>query len=154
MDISQAPAGRMKSEPMHTLLVDEPEPVAIGEIPSSPLTASESPALAPSVIGRGVRVTGEIVCHQDLFVEGEVDGRLELPDHRLTIGPRGNVKATIKAQNVVIVGTAEATIEATERVELCSQCRLVGDIKTPRIVIKDGAHFKGTIDVVRKTPPA
>ena len=110
--------------------------------------------MAPSLVGQSVRIAGDVCCHQDLFVEGEVNGSLELTDHKLTIGPQARVKANIHAQNVVVVGLAEGNIEATERVELCSQCRLIGDIKTPRIVIKDGAHFQGTIEVTRQPPAA
>jgi cytoskeletal protein CcmA (bactofilin family) len=101
-----------------------------------------------SLVGKSVRITGEIFCGQDLVVEGEVDGTVTLPDHKLTIGPQANVKAAIQAQDVVVVGVAEGTIEA-QRVELCSHSHLVGDIKTPRISIKDGAHFQGTIEVTR-----
>lgn len=105
-----------------------------------------------SLVGRAVRIAGEICCRQDLYVDGEVDGQMELTDYKLTIGPQARVKADIRAQNVVIVGQAEGKIQATERVELCSQCSLIGDIETPRVVIKDGAHFKGTIHTA--PPPA
>ena len=137
---------------MQTLLADDTETIASGGIPSGFLMADESRTMAPSLVGRTVRIAGEIFCHQDLFVDGEVDGSIHLPEHKLIIGPRANVKATIRAQNVVIVGNAEAIIEASERVELCSQCKLVGEIKTPRLVIKDGANFKGTIEVTRQVP--
>ena len=101
-----------------------------------------------SLVGRSVRITGEIYCGQDLIVEGEVDGTVKLPEHKLTIGPEATVKATIQAQAVVVVGAAEGTIEA-QRVELCNHSHLLGDIKTPRIAIQDGAHFQGTIEVTR-----
>jgi cytoskeletal protein CcmA (bactofilin family) len=106
-----------------------------------------------STLGRTVRVEGKIVSHQDLHVDGQVDGTIELPDCKLTIGPQAHVRASIKAQNVSLVGNAEGTIEANERVELCSQSRLVGDIKTPRLVIKDGAYIKGKVDVVQPLVP-
>lgn len=135
---------------MNTLLVAEAEPLAFGA-PSLQTTA-EPKTLPPSLVGRAVRITGEITCHQDLFIEGEVDGSMELTDYKLTIGSQAHVKASIRAQNVVVIGRAEGNIEASERVELCSQCNLIGDIKTPRIVIKDGACFKGTIEVTRQPP--
>jgi cytoskeletal protein CcmA (bactofilin family) len=111
------------------------------------------PSEKTSTLGRTVRVEGKIISHQDLHVEGQVDGTIELSGNKLTIGPLANVRANIKAQNVSIVGNAEGTIEATERVELCSQCRLVGDIRTPRLVIKDGAYIKGKVDVIRIPAP-
>ena len=111
------------------------------------------PGERTSTLGRTVRVEGKIISHQDLHVDGQVDGTIELSGNKLTIGPQANVKASIRAQNVSIVGNAEGTIEATERVELCSQCRLVGDIRTPRLVIKDGAYIKGNVDVFRRPAP-
>ena len=135
---------------MQTTLVGDPEPVP----PRGTFAASAEPSIfTPSLVGRAVRIAGDICCQQDLFVDGEVNGSLELTDHKLTIGPMARVKANIHAQNVVVVGMAEGTIEASERVELCSQCSLTGDIKTPRIIIKDGAHFQGTIEVIREPPP-
>jgi cytoskeletal protein CcmA (bactofilin family) len=102
-----------------------------------------------SNLGRGVRVEGKIFSDQDLQVDGEVDGTLEIHNHNLIVGPQARVKADINAQNVSIVGVAEGTIEASDRVELCSQCRVVAHIKTRRIAIHDGAYFKGNIEVVQ-----
>jgi cytoskeletal protein CcmA (bactofilin family) len=111
------------------------------------------PAERTSTLGRSVRVEGKIISHQDLNVDGEVDGTIDLPSNKLTIGLQGSVKACIRAQNVSIVGNAEGLIEANEKVELGSQCRLVGDIRTPRLVIKDGAYIKGNVNVVRPPGP-
>ena len=102
-----------------------------------------------SNLGRGVRIEGKLFSDQDLQVDGEVDGTLEVHDHNLIIGPRARVKADIKAQNLSILGAVEGTIEASDRIELCSQCRVLGQIKTRRIAIKDGAYFKGNIEVVQ-----
>lgn len=102
-----------------------------------------------SHLGHNVRIQGKIFSEQDLQVDGEIDGTLEVPGHNLTVGAKARVKAEIKAHNISIVGTVEGSIEATERIELCSQCRVVGEIKTRRIAIKDGAFFKGNIEVVQ-----
>lgn len=133
---------------MQTSSTGEREIVAAGQ---TRVAGGADPAL--SLVGRTVRIAGEISCHQDLYIDGEVDGQMELTDYKLTIGPQAHVKANIRAQNVVVVGWAEGNIQATERVELCSQCSLVGEIETPRIVIKDGAHFKGTIHTTRPEAP-
>jgi cytoskeletal protein CcmA (bactofilin family) len=101
-----------------------------------------------SNLGSRVRIQGKIFSDQDLQVDGEVEGTVEVHGHNLTIGPRAKVRADIKAQNVSVVGTVEGTIEASERIELCSQCRVLGKIKTRRIAIKDGAFFKGNIEVM------
>jgi cytoskeletal protein CcmA (bactofilin family) len=144
-------SGAKGSVPVQKLLVCNTPSTAGGEAAVPP--AAEPALLPASLVGRAVHITGEISCHQDLYVDGEVDGQMELTDHKLTIGPQAHVTANIRAQNVVIVGRAEGNIQATERVELCSQCSLVGEIETPRIVIKDGAHFKGTIHTTRPAPP-
>ena len=102
-----------------------------------------------SHLGCGVRVEGRIFSDQDFQVDGEVDGSLEACGHNLTVGAQAKVKAEIRAQNVSIIGTVEGNIEATDLIELCSQCRVTGQIKTRRIAIKDGAYFKGNIEVVQ-----
>ncbi|HUI81634.1 MAG TPA: polymer-forming cytoskeletal protein [Bryobacteraceae bacterium] len=122
-------------------------------VPSDINTQTPLAVERPSTLGRTVRVEGKIVSNQDLHVDGQVNGTIELPTSRLTIGPDASVKASIKAQNVSLVGNAEGTIEANERVELCSQSRMVGDVKTPRLVIKDGAYIKGNVDVVEPSAP-
>lgn len=124
---------------------------SVGEIETEPVGQTrgsgvgDAPLSLASLVGRAIRIAGEICCRQDLYVDGEVEGQIELSDHKLTIGPLARVKATIRAHEVVIVGRAEGKIQATERVELGSQCSLIADIETPRIVIQDGAQFKGTI---------
>ena len=102
-----------------------------------------------SHLGQGVRIQGKIFSDQDLQVDGEVDGTLEACGHNLIVGSQARIKADIKAQNVRIVGTVEGTIETTDLIELGSQCRVLGQIITRRIVIKDGAYFKGDVEVVQ-----
>jgi len=85
-----------------------------------------------------------------MFVDGEVAGNITLPEHTLTIGPKANVKAGIKAKYVVLFGTVEGNIEASDRVELRNCCSLLGDIRSPRVMIENGAYIKGTVEVVRE----
>lgn len=103
-----------------------------------------------SLVGCGVKIGGDIYCQQDLFIDGEVTGTMNIPKHKLTIGPQARVKADIKAHNVVIVGNVEGKIEASERVELRGKCQLTGDVRSPRIMIENGAVIKGTIEVTRE----
>ena len=119
-------------------------------IPPSTRQALDPGATSTSMVGSAVTIGGDIFSKQDLFVDGEVNGTLNLPEHKLTVGPSGNVKANIKAHNVIIVGRVEGTIEATERVELRGKCQLTGDVKSPRISIENGAVIKGTVEVLRK----
>lgn len=107
-----------------------------------------------SHLGHSVRIQGKIFSDQDLQIGGQVDGTLEASGHNLTIGSQAKVKADIRAQNVSIVGAVEGTIETTDLVELCSQCRVVGQIITRRIAVQDGAYFKGDIEVVQTSAVA
>ena len=132
---------------MNAFLVKDPEPVP--GIPNRPFLAIDPGAGAPSRVCSEIRIHGDIFGKQDLLVDGEVDGSLTFPENTLTIGPNAKVKAHIKAQNVVLVGSVEGKIEVTERIELRSHCNVLGDIRTPRIMIENGAYVKGTIEVVR-----
>lgn len=98
-------------------------------------------------IGKSVIIRGELSGSEDLFLDGEVEGSIELKGHSLTIGPNGHIHANIHAQEVVIHGRVEGNIRGTERVELKKSAVLSGDIFTQRIMIEDGAFFKGAIDI-------
>lgn len=102
-----------------------------------------------ATIGKGVSITGQIFSKEDLIIDGEVEGTIEAHENKLTIGPNGKVKASIKAKDIVVLGIVQGNVEASERMEIRKDARLVGDIKTARISIEDGAIFKGSIDIVR-----
>lgn len=101
-------------------------------------------------IGKAVRVVGQIYSKEDLFVDGDLEGTVEALEHKLTIGPNGRVHATVKAREVVVLGTIQGNVEAAEKIEIRKDAKLVGDIKTARIIIEDGAYFKGSIDIVKQ----
>jgi len=103
-------------------------------------------------IGKAVKIDGQIYSKEDLYVDGDVEGTIELQEHRLTIGPNGKVHCNIKAREVVILGNVQGNVEASEKLEVRKDARVVGDIKTARIVIEDGAYFKGRIDTVKPEP--
>ena len=105
-----------------------------------------------ATIGKAVKINGQIHSKEDLFVDGDVEGTVECPDHRLTIGPNGTVHATIKAREVVALGTIQGNVEAADRIEIKKEAKLVGDIRTALIIIEDGAYFKGSIDIVKSEP--
>jgi cytoskeletal protein CcmA (bactofilin family) len=98
-------------------------------------------------IGKSVVIRGELTGNEDLYLDGEIEGNIDLRDHKLVIGPNGKIKATITARDIVVHGRVEGNVSATERVELRKNCTLVGDVNTQRIVIEDGAFFKGSIDI-------
>ena len=119
-------------------------------IPMSTMPAKSTEtdaARGTATIGKSVILKGQVYSREDLYVDGEVDGTVELQEHRLTIGPNGKVQAGIKAREVVIIGTVHGNIEATDKIDIRKDAKLVGDIRTSRIVIEDGAYFKGSIDI-------
>jgi cytoskeletal protein CcmA (bactofilin family) len=102
-------------------------------------------------------VKGQVYGREDLTIDGELEGTLELQEHRLTIGPNGKVQASIKAREVVVLGTVHGNIEASEKIDIRKDAKLVGDLRTARILIEDGAYFKGSIDIQKaevSRPPA
>jgi len=99
-------------------------------------------------IGKSVLVKGELSGSEDLYLDGEVEGTVELRGHSLTIGPHGRVRAQTQARDVVVHGKIDGNIRA-DRIELKKTAVVAGDILTQRIVIEDGAFFKGSIDIQR-----
>jgi cytoskeletal protein CcmA (bactofilin family) len=105
-----------------------------------------------ATIGKAVKVVGQIYSKEDLYVDGDLEGTVEALEHKLTIGPNGTLHASVKAREVVALGSIHGNVEATERIEIRKDAKLVGDIKTARIIIEDGAYFKGSIDIVKPEP--
>lgn len=141
---------------------NQPKPVAAPAPPAhvikenppmstAPVTsyAPPSESRGPAVIGKSVMIKGQIFSREDLTIDGEVDGSVELQEHRLTVGPNGKLQAGVKAREVVVLGTIHGNVEASDKVDIRKEAKLVGDIKTSRIVIEDGAYFKGGIDITR-----
>jgi len=107
-----------------------------------------SPAIDEVVnIGKSVFIKGELTGDENLTIEGRVEGRIELKDHNLVIGPNGKINAEINAKNVTVIGSVVGNISATEVVEIKSSGSVMGDIRSARISIADGAHFKGSVDM-------
>jgi cytoskeletal protein CcmA (bactofilin family) len=104
-------------------------------------------------IGKSVVIKGELSGSEDLYLDGEVEGSIDLQDHSLTIGPHGRVRANVLARDVVVHGKVDGNVQGTERVELKRSAVLMGDISTQRIVIEDGAYFKGAIDIKKEAKP-
>lgn len=102
--------------------------------------------MANTVIGSTIVIDGEISGDEDLLIQGTVKGRIALKEH-LVVEQSGTVEADIQTQTVQISGQVTGNIQASEKVELASGCRMVGDIKAPRILIADGAVFKGNVDM-------
>ena len=117
-----------------------------------PARFEAEPRGGAATIGKAVKVVGQIFSREDLYVDGEVEGTVEALEHKLTIGPNGTVRATVKAREVVALGTVQGNVEAAEKIEIRKDAKLTGDIRTARIIIEDGAYFKGSIDIVKNEP--
>lgn len=142
------------NHPMSTSQPSAPSAVASTATPNLSASPKESPkpSTAPDRadvghIGKSVIIHGELTGNEDLYLDGEIEGTIDLRDHKLVIGPNGKIKAAISARDVALHGRVEGNVSASERVELKKGCTLVGDVSTQRIVIEDGAYFKGSIDI-------
>lgn len=98
-------------------------------------------------IGKSVVIKGELSGSEDLYLDGEVEGSIELRGHGLTVGPNGRVRANVHARDIIVHGKVDGNLHGSERVELKKSAVLIGDIFTQRISIEDGAFFKGGIDI-------
>ena len=100
-----------------------------------------------ALIGKSVVIKGELSGSEDLYIDGQVEGSIELQGNNLTIGANGQVKANVNAKGVVVQGKLEGNIKASDRAELRKSAVIIGDIATQRLAIEDGAYFKGRVDI-------
>jgi cytoskeletal protein CcmA (bactofilin family) len=107
-------------------------------------------ARAEAYIGKSVRLKGELTGGEDLFIDGEVEGTVNLPEQRITVGPNGKINANVVAREVVVLGTIKGNVRAHDRVEIKKSGSMIGDLVIARISIEDGAFFKGSIDIQLK----
>src|SRR5689334_1509534 len=139
---------------------EAPKPSA----PAAPAPAAHQPVSTASVpqpetrrierdvvnIGKSVVIKGELNGSEDLTIEGHVEGKIELKDHVLTIGPNGKIKAQVFAKAVIVLGEVNGNVTATEKVDIRDGGSVDGDIISPRVAIAEGAHFRGSVDMQRK----
>ena len=102
-------------------------------------------------IGKSLHVKGELSGSEDLEIDGTVEGKITLTGHHVTIGPNGHVMAEIQAKSVVVGGEMKGNITADDRVEIAPTGSMLGDVRAPRVILTDGARFKGSIDMDGKT---
>lgn len=127
-----------------------PEPLR----PSVPVAAPESasrvqtsPAADQATIGKGLFIKGDISGTESIFIDGKIEGSINLPGNRVTVGRNGQVAANIIAREVVILGKIRGNVSAADRVDIRAEGALNGDVAAARISIEDGAFFKGGIDI-------
>jgi cytoskeletal protein CcmA (bactofilin family) len=104
-------------------------------------------------IGKSVVIKGELQGSEDLTIEGHVEGTIQLREHVLTIGPNGRIKAQVFAKSVVVLGEVTGNVTATDKVDIRDAGSVDGDIVAPRVAIAEGAHFRGSVDMQRKSGP-
>src|SRR5262245_36307912 len=116
-------------------------PAAAGDVQRQERTAVN--------IGKSVVIKGELNGSEDLTIEGQVEGKIELRQNVLTIGSNGRIKAQVFAKSVIVLGEVTGNVTATEKVDIRDNGSVDGDIAAPRVAIAEGAHFRGSIDMQR-----
>jgi cytoskeletal protein CcmA (bactofilin family) len=129
-----------------------PAPSAAPATPVATASGYENRSLGPRDIvniGKSIVIKGELSGGEDLTIEGQVEGKIELKDHSLTIGPNGRIRATVFAKSVIVLGEVLGNVTATDKVDLRDKGSVDGDIISPRVAIAEGAHFRGSVDMKR-----
>jgi cytoskeletal protein CcmA (bactofilin family) len=111
-------------------------------------------SLAQAVLGREFTVKGEILSREPLTIEGDVEGIIEAPGHRVTIAPTGNVRADVKAQEIDILGSLEGNVEEVDIIYIRAGAHFLGDVHAGRIVIEDGGFIRGKVELSRPSSAA
>lgn len=123
-------------------------------VSSTPYRTPEPEPRNSAMIGKSVKVVGQIFTKEDLYVDGDVEGTIESLENKVTIGPNGRVQASIRARDAIILGQVQGNVETSDKVDIRKDAKLVGDIVAARISIEDGALFKGSIDIKKAEPKA
>src|SRR5713101_2385031 len=123
----------------------QPRPPAAGTLASPGSTIR-----TPASLGPGLKIKGELIGDEDLKLEGKIEGAISLGGHRLSVGSTAHIHADIVAREVVVAGEVIGNVNAPDRIELKKGGSVVGDLTTNRLVIEDGAIFKGTIEIGRR----
>ena len=140
---------------------ESPKPATPAPAPAPAATPAHTPAVPsggdfrPQTardnvnIGKSVFIKGELSGSEDLTIEGNVEGRIELKENTLTIGPNGKIRAEVFAKQVIVLGEVTGNVTASEKVDIRDNGSVDGDVTSPRVAIAEGAHFRGAIDMQR-----
>src|SRR5262245_27780127 len=126
-----------------------PAPATAG-VPAPRAEASQNRERDIVNIGKSVVIKGELNGSEDLTIEGQVEGTIQLRDHVLTIGSNGRIKAQVFAKAVIVLGEVIGNVTASDKVDIRDNGSVDGDIVAPRVAIAEGAHFRGSVDMQRK----
>ena len=128
-----------------------PQPMA-HTTPYTAETPKRMEAITVANIGKSLHIKGELSGSEDLTIDGKVEGKISLNGQHVTIGPNGHVTAEIHAKSVIVGGQMKGNVIADDRVEIAATGSMLGDVRAPRVVLVDGARFKGSIDMDGKGP--
>jgi cytoskeletal protein CcmA (bactofilin family) len=103
-----------------------------------------------TILGQSIALHGDMSGKEDLLIEGQLEGTISLPDHCVTVGPHGEVKAEVHARQIIVLGAVTGNITAREKIEIRKTGQVVGDLVAAAVAIEDGAYFKGSIDILRE----
>jgi cytoskeletal protein CcmA (bactofilin family) len=126
-----------------------PTPSASSSPSSSVSSSAASTPRGATRISSGIRIKGEISGSDDLYIDGQAEGQFRFPQSKVTVGPNGNVKASIEAREIVVEGTVEGNLKATGSVHLGASSKVTGSLTTARIAIEDGARLRGKVEMTR-----
>jgi cytoskeletal protein CcmA (bactofilin family) len=135
-----SPATTPAANSTSTTTMTEPTPVAAPR--NAALNTNEQ-----ATIGKSLVIKGEVSGSESLYIDGRVEGSINLPGNRVTVGRNGVVNANINAREIVVIGKLKGNLTASDRVDIRNEGSLTGDVVAQRISIEDGAFFKGGIDI-------
>lgn len=138
--------------PMSTLPSSRPASEPFSQ-PSGSAFQSDPYRSGSAMIGKAVSIKGQIYSREDLIIDGEVEGSVEALEHKVVVGPNGRVSAGIRAREIVVQGSIRGDVEAGEKIDIRKDAKLIGNIKTARIVIEDMAYFTGSVDIQKAEAP-
>ncbi len=115
----------------------------------TPLGGSPASTDHAAAIGKSLVIKGEVTGSESLYIDGKVEGSINLPGNRVTVGRNGQVSATITAREVIVQGKILGNVHASERLDVRNEGSLTGDVVAQRISVEDGAFVKGKIDIQR-----
>jgi cytoskeletal protein CcmA (bactofilin family) len=113
---------------------------------SSPSSTTTGGNKAPACVSQGIKIKGDVMGTEDLFIDGVIEGKITLANSGVTVGPNGSVKAEISAREIVLRGVAEGKFTADERIQIWHTARVQGELKSERISIEDGAELRGKVE--------
>lgn len=155
-----------EKKPQATVPPEKPLPAPVVPPDTSELEKPEKPMtdIAPrtvpaastqqsSTLGRSLVIKGELAGKEDLMIEGQFEGTIDVAEHTVTVGAQGQVKSEVRARQVVVHGSVAGKITAREKIEIRRTGNVVGDLIAAGVAIEDGAYFKGSIEILREGRP-